>query len=170
MTTNPLILTLQLDGISFNFFNMQRQRYFPPERNFLAAHVTLFHHLPPGEAQIKNNLLQLASTQQELQLQVTGVRFLGNGVAYTLESAALQQLHKQLQIRWAPWLIPQDKQTLRPHVTVQNKVAAPVAKSLHAELSKNFVPFEAVGKGLQLWEYLGGPWKAVAVFLFQSGL
>ncbi len=167
MTTNPLILTLQLDDASFRFFNAQRQRYFPPERNFLAAHLTLFHHLSPEEPQIKNDLLQLAASQNELRLQVNRVVFLGAGVAYKIESAALQQLHKGLQNSWTNWLIPQDKQTLWPHVTVQNKVAARVAKDLHVELSENWVPFEACGKGLQLWEYLGGPWKPVETFLFQ---
>jgi len=46
MQKQPLILTLKLDEESQAFFDKQRALYFPPERNFLKAHLTLFHQLP----------------------------------------------------------------------------------------------------------------------------
>jgi hypothetical protein len=166
VNTAPLILTLELDDKSFRFFNALRQQHFPPERNFLAAHLTLFHDLPPNEPRIKEEIQQLAAMQNELLLQVTSVVSTGAGVAYKIESDGLKQLHKSLQKAWAAWLIPQDKQTLWPHVTVQNKVTAQQAKELHSKLAEGFVPFAAYGNGLRLWEYLGGPWKHVETFLF----
>ena len=42
----PLILTLKLDQASFTRLDALRQAHFPPERNWLSAHLTLFHHLP----------------------------------------------------------------------------------------------------------------------------
>ena len=42
----PLVLTLVLDAQSFAFFDGLRRRHFPPERNVIAAHLTLFHALP----------------------------------------------------------------------------------------------------------------------------
>ncbi|RZK87473.1 MAG: 2'-5' RNA ligase family protein, partial [Hymenobacter sp.] len=94
-----------------------------------------------------------------LPLQVTGLKFMGRGVMYTLENAALPALHRHLQRQWEPWLTPQDKQGLRPHITVQNKVDPAVARTLHEELAAGFQPFTAQGTGLALWAYKGGPWE-----------
>jgi hypothetical protein len=44
--TRPLILTLKMDRESFSRFEGLRQAHFPPHRNFIPAHLTLFHHLP----------------------------------------------------------------------------------------------------------------------------
>lgn len=165
----PLILTLALDAESFAFFNGLRQQHFPPERNFLAAHVTLFHHLPG--ARRPDLVAQLAArcqAQAPLNLQVTGLKFMGRGVAYALENEALQALHRELQAQWQPALTPQDQQKLRPHVTVQNKVDPAQARSLFEQLKADFVPFDATGTGLQLWAYRGGPWEAIQTFDFQQ--
>lgn len=165
----PLILTLTLDADSQQFFNELRQQHFPPERNFLAAHVTLFHHLPGTEyAAVTDYLTEVAAAQAPLALTVTGLRFLGRGVAYSLENAELRGLHRALQTRWQAHLTPQDQQKLNPHVTVQNKVDPAVARALHAELATGFAPFEAVGTGLQLWAYRGGPWEALQTFAFEN--
>jgi len=166
-TTAPLIITLTLDPASQQFFDDLRQQYFPPERNFLQAHLTLFHHLPGADYNhISTELTKVAAAEQALPLAVTGVRFLGRGVAYTLENQRLQALHKQLQTLWQPTLTPQDQQKLTPHVTVQNKVDPAVARALHQELAVEFRPFEATGTGLQLWAYRGGPWEALRTFAF----
>ncbi|WP_204248378.1 hypothetical protein [Hymenobacter sp. PAMC 26628] len=42
----PLILTLALDTDSQAYFDELRRQHFPAKINYLAAHVTLFHHLP----------------------------------------------------------------------------------------------------------------------------
>ncbi|SHL78499.1 2'-5' RNA ligase family protein [Hymenobacter psychrotolerans] len=163
----PLILTLALDADSQRFFDELRSRYFPPERNFLQAHLTLFHHLPgPDFNAIASQLTTLATQLQPLALAVTGLRFLGRGVAYTLENQELRTLHKELQTLWHPHLTPQDQQKLQPHITVQNKVEPAVARTLHQELAASFQPFEATGTGLQLWAYRGGPWEALQTFPF----
>lgn len=165
----PLILTLALDADSQALFNGLRQQHFPKERNYLQAHVTLFHHLPATERPIiEAELQELTSTLPLLSLRVTGLRFLGRGVAYDLENPTLQQLHKQLQTRWATWLKPQDQQRLKPHITVQNKVDPAVARALHQELQEQFVPFDATGTGLHLWAYRGGPWEKLREFGFEG--
>ncbi len=162
----PLILTLELDEKTFQFFDQQRKVHFPMERNFLAAHLTLFHHLPPWEQAVRDEIELAANQQPAFALSVTGIMFTGNGVAYKLESQRLSDTHKRMQHSWQQWLIPQDRQTLRPHVTIQNKVSSEKAKQLYEQLSQSFIPFEASGTGLSLWEYMGGPWKSVATFPF----
>ncbi len=164
---DPIVLTLQLDEVSFQYFNNQRQLYFPPERNFLKAHLTLFHHLPSEHfPQVQQVLEQAAQELQPLPLKVTAVKSMGKGVAYTLESHALQQLHLRLQQRWQPWLTAQDKQKLWPHVTVQNKVLPQQAKALQAQLQEQFSTFTATGIGFQVWAYKGGPWELLQEISF----
>ena len=167
MAVAPLILALALDSESQAFFDGQRRAHFPPERNHLAAHLTLFHALPGIEAAaIEATLATEAARQPLLDLPVRGVQFLGRGVAYVLESTELLDLHRRLQQTWHPWLTPQDRQPRRLHVTVQNKAEPAVARALFARLEAEFVPFLAVGLGLQLWTYRGGPWEARASWGF----
>ena len=63
-------------------------------------------------------------------------------------------------------LTPQDKAGWRPHITIQNKVAPEQARQLQAKLAASWTPFEALGEGLLLWRYLGGPWELVEEFRF----
>ena len=165
---HPLILTLTLDAKSAAFFDELRQRHFPPERNYLDAHLTLFHQLPGAQADsIVNTLEDISQRYRPLKVLVNEVRLLGKGVAYRAESKLLLQLHRQLQKQWRSYLTAQDQQKLWPHVTVQNKVSPEAAKELHEQLSEDFKPFEATGEGLHLWEYHGGPWTSKRAFSFQ---
>ncbi|GAB3326543.1 2'-5' RNA ligase family protein [Hymenobacter humi] len=163
----PLILTLTLDDAAQTYFNALRRRHFPPKINYLEAHLTLFHHLPGPELDAVCEQLRTCSlAHTELPLQVTGLRFLGRGVAFVLENPKLQALHRQLQHTFGPSLTPQDQQKLQPHITVQNKVDPAEARQLLADLQADFAPFGAVGTGLHLWAYRNGPWESVAEFPF----
>jgi len=165
----PLILTLALDERSFAFFDGQRRRFFPPERNFIPAHLTLFHRLP-GEhvGTIRDTLDGLCFAQRRFPLAVTNLRSLGRGVAYSLHSDDLARLHGELARLWVRWLTPQDRQKHQPHVTIQNNVEPPMARELLARLSSTFAPFEATGIGLDLWWYRGGPWEKACHFPFAA--
>lgn len=165
----PLILTLALDDASQQYFNKLRKLHFPPERNYLDAHLTLFHHLPQGEDAIIQAIEHLTKQHQKMQVQVTGLRSIGNGVAFSMESNPLQQMHKQLQNDWQQWLIPQDRQKLWSHITIQNKVKPEEAKKLKEMLEQDFEPFVVEGIGLSLYEYLGGPWKFVRCYELLEG-
>jgi len=170
MIADPLILTLKLDPHSFGLFESLRRAHFPPERNLIPAHLTLFHHLPgPQVAAIQADLKRTVRDMPALPLQVTGLKSLGRGVAFTLRSAALEDLRRHLADLWADWLIPQDRQGFRPHVTVQNKADPRVARETLAGLSRGFVPFAATGQGLLLWRYRGGPWEPLGGFPFAAG-
>lgn len=159
----PLILTLALDADSVAFFERMRRAHFPPERNVIAAHLTMFHALPgPALGEIVERLAAVAARTPPLALTVPGVRFMGHGTAYEIESAALKSLRAGLARGWAGWLTKQDAQGWRPHVTVQNKVSSGAAKALFAELRAGFEPFAATGTGLSLWHYRGGPWERAA--------
>lgn len=163
----PLILTLTLDESSQAYFNELREQYFPPERNHLEAHLTLFHHLPGEEkTALTERLEKAASDNHRLVLEVIEVKMIGRGVAYRLENKTLMKLHHQLVKDWKEWLTPQDRQKLWPHITVQNKVTKAKAQGLRDTLSESFEPFTIYGTGLKLWEYRGGPWKAIQEYYF----
>ncbi|WP_026464374.1 2'-5' RNA ligase family protein [Adhaeribacter aquaticus] len=165
--TAPLILTLQLNPAAFAFFNQLRKKHFPEKINYLDAHLTLFHHLPNVPA-VKELLEEVAARQKVISLEVTSVIKLGRGVAYKLESPVLKNLHAYLQKQWQPYLTPQDKQGLRPHVTVQNKVEPEIANKLYEELTAAFEPIRAEGVGFGLWEYRGGPWGKIKIYDFSA--
>ena len=165
---HPLIVTLLLDEPSQRRFDALREAHFPPDRNQLAAHVTLFHALPAAsEPQARADLAELAR-RPPFPVAVTGLRSLGRGVAYVLESDELAALHRELAARRRADLTRQDSQPLRAHVTVQNKVTAERARALLAALQADFVPYDVQAEGLGLWRYLGGPWEPVGAERFRS--
>lgn len=163
----PFVLTLEMDGDSFARFEALRRRHYPPERNRVPAHITLFHQLP-GERgrEIKTLLKALAAGRPPFGLRAVSVKSIGSGVAYFLESPQLSALREQLAGEWRPWLDAQDRGPFRPHVTVQNKVAPKDADALQRALAAGFRPFDIGTLGLHLWRYRGGPWDSVALFRF----
>ena len=162
MTT---IVTLALEEGMQRWFETQRQAHFPPALNRIPAHVSLFHSLP-GDANTRYVLSEASATQKPFALQMDGVRSMGRGVMYTLQSPELMRLHRELAAKFTPFLTPQDKQPLRPHVVVQNKVEPAEAKVLLAQLQAGFARREAAAVGLDWWEYMGGPWRLLERFAF----
>ncbi|SEK82644.1 2'-5' RNA ligase family protein [Xaviernesmea oryzae] len=151
-------------------FDALRRRHFPPARNVIAAHVTLFHKLPgEDEAAIRAMLARESAEWTGFTVQVRPPRLLGYGVAFDLDSAELLALHADLAARFAEVLSPQDRQRFRPHVTVQNKVTPEEARHTCAMLSDGFAPFAFQADGLALWRYQGGPWEPAGEFRFRRG-
>ena len=149
------------------WFEAQRQAYFPPALNRIPAHLSLFHQLP-GEAATAHVLRAAAAAQAPFPLQLEGVRSMGRGVMYTLASPPLHALHRRLAAQFGPYLTLQDRQSLRPHVVVQNKVESAEAKLLLAQLQAGFRGREVRSTGLLWWEYLGGPWRKLEEFPFMG--
>jgi 2'-5' RNA ligase len=166
-SSEPLIVTLLLDDEAQERFDRLRAVHFPPDRNFLAAHVTLFHALPGEHLDAVRTELTGAADREAFDVAVTGLRFLGRGVAFTLESTELTAVRGGLASAWQPWLTPQDRQRHAPHVTVQNKVEPAAARALHDRLAADFVPCRVRARGLGLWRYLGGPWEPVSEHRFR---
>jgi 2'-5' RNA ligase len=165
----PLILTLQIDPAAQGRFDAERTAHFPPKRNHLPAHLTLFHNLPSTAAEAIGSRLRAAcDVQPSFALEVHDLWMMGQGVAYRLRSSALTRLHATLAETWRDWLTPQDRQPLRPHVTIQNKAGAEQARLLHDQMRAGFVPFEICGMGLLLWHYRGGPWEPAATYPFND--
>lgn len=159
----PFVVTAALDDGAFAWFDDLRRAHFPPGRNQVPAHLTLFHALPGGEeAAIGEALKAAAAPRAPMRLEVRGPWFLGRGVAYRIGSAELEELRAELAAAFSPWLTAPDRAPFRPHITIQNKAQPAAARSLLEDLQQSFEPFDIVAEGLLVWRYLGGPWARVA--------
>ncbi|HEX8384307.1 MAG TPA: 2'-5' RNA ligase family protein [Sphingomonas sp.] len=149
------------------WFDAERQAHFPPERNQLSAHLTLFHHLPPSVAdELKHRLASETRGIAAPDARLAGLISLGRGVAYRIESPELAAIRARLAEAFAGLLTPQDAGGWRPHVTIQNKVDPRVAKLLLGSLQRDFRPRAVELAGLATWWYRGGPWEPLSRHMF----
>ncbi|WP_294319656.1 2'-5' RNA ligase family protein [uncultured Sphingomonas sp.] len=163
----PIIVTALFGHEDQAWFERQRRAYFPPERNVLAAHCTMFHHLAPElAAELKQRLSALTRGVSAPIARVGGLMNLGRGVAYRIESPDLESVRAELADAFGSMLTPQDRAGWRPHVTIQNKVEPATAKALLAELSARFSPRPLKIAGLASWWYRGGPWEQLSRNMF----
>lgn len=163
-----LIVTAELASADFAWFDSLRRRHFPPERNVLGAHLTMFHALPPSkETEIRRDLAGLAA-QSRPRAMVAGLMNLGGGVAFRIVSDDLDQIRGELAERFRGLLTAQDAGGWRPHITIQNKVSSSEAVRLRAELEQTFEPHSLNICGLSLNRYLGGPWEPIATYAFRG--
>ena len=165
----PLIVTALFGDEDFAYFDGLRRLHFPPERNMLRAHLTLFHHLPHSvEHELASHIRQVTKDVAP-RAELSGLMSLGRGVAFRIRSEDLQNIRAEIADRFAALLIPQDQAGWRPHVTVQNKVEPRAARDLLSELEAGFDPRPVRIAGLAIWHYLGGPWQVSGAWRFGSG-
>ena len=165
----PLILTAELPKDLHRWATRLRTEHFPPERNYLEAHVTLFHALPPQyEEEACDYLKQLVSEFAPIEARLEGIMSLGGGTALKLSSIDMLTLRDQIADRFHGLLAQQDQHRPRLHVTIQNKVAAKEAKALQQVLEFTVEPCDFRFAGLALHRYRGGPWDFVRRFAFRG--
>lgn len=171
MTTGPapIIVTAVFGREDFAHLDTLRTRHFPPERNMVPAHLTLFHHLPPSIGdELKSRLKAETRGAQTPRARLSRVMSLGQGVAFGVESPELTEIRERLADAFTGLLMPQDRQPWRPHITIQNKVASSEAKALLDALSADFEPQPLKIAGLASWYYRGGPWEALSAHTFSG--
>lgn len=165
--TNPIIVTATFGDGDNGWLQDLRRTHFPPERNQVPAHLTLFHHLPPGvEAELGRRLAQVTASPPP-RATIAGVIDLGHGTALRVESEMLETIRADLTEAFHGLLTPQDQAPWRPHVTIQNKVEARTAKTLQRQLRLDFEPRPLAISGLTSWRYLGGPWEEIRRHAFR---
>ncbi|MDP5277932.1 2'-5' RNA ligase family protein [Sphingomonas sp. DG1-23] len=163
----PLIVTALFGRQDQAWFDVLRRAHYPPGRNLLDAHLTLFHHLPPSAGEeLKQRLSGETRGIRAPRARVTGLMSLGGGVAYRIEAPELDAIRERLSDAFAGMLMPQDAGRWRPHVTVQNKVTPSLAKVVLGALSRDFRSREVEIAGLASWWYRGGPWEAHSRHMF----
>ncbi|RZM20297.1 MAG: 2'-5' RNA ligase family protein, partial [Sphingomonas sp.] len=76
----PIIVTALFGRQDTAFFDAMRREHFPPERNQLDSHLTLFHHLPPsGLDELKHRLNQETRGLPAPRARIGGLMSLGRG-------------------------------------------------------------------------------------------
>jgi 2'-5' RNA ligase superfamily len=166
---SPIIITAQMGKGDQLWADALRKAHFPPERNYLSAHITLFHHLPPTHLpQIKARLAAMARENGQPSAMLSEVMMLGRGVAYRIDCPDLLAMREELAEGFTGLLTPQDQARPRLHITVQNKVEPAEAKALHAELSATFELRALAITGLAAHYYRGGPWEQIQSWSFSG--
>ncbi len=155
----PIIVTALMGAADFAWAEGMRRAHFPPERNQVPAHVTLFHHLPPSLLEELRHRLKRLCAGPAPAAMISDVMLLGRGVAYRVESAELMAIRDELAEAFTGLLVPQDQGRPRFHITVQNKVEPGEARALYQILRQDFRPKPLAIAGLAAWHYREGPWE-----------
>lgn len=142
------------------YFDALRAAHFPPARNQLRAHITLFHQLPPSCLDELDRLIKALVADAAPAATVGAPYSLGKGVAYQIHSPELLAIRERIAEWFGGSLSAQDQGIPRLHITVQNKVESATAKVLLAALMRDYEPRPLSIIGIAAHHYLGGPWQS----------
>ncbi|PZU11991.1 2'-5' RNA ligase family protein [Sphingomonas sp.] len=163
----PIIVAALLAPADLAWLDGLRRAHFPPERNMLPAHLTLFHHLPPSiSAEARQRIARLARASPPPVARASGLIPLGRGVAIRITSPDLERIRGDLAEDFAGLLTPQDQAGWRPHVTIQNKASPEAARTLLTELRAGFRERPVGIAGIATYFYRGGPWEPLSRHMF----
>jgi len=167
MTGGPIIVTATFGDGDNGWLQELRRAHYPPERNQVPAHLTLFRHLPPSlEGELATRLARFAASPPPFA-SVLGVMDLGEGTALRVESESLMRIRDELAEIFHGMLMPQDMTAWSPHVTIQNKVARREARALQQKLRATFSPRPLAIRALAAWRYRDGPWEPIRSWPFR---
>jgi 2'-5' RNA ligase len=165
--TGPVIVTATFGDGDNGWLQDLRRTHYPPERNRVPAHLTLFRQLPPSlEPELATRLAGAAAAAPP-RAEIAGIVAMGEGTAFRIESEALEMVRADLAEAFHGLLTPQDQAPWRPHITIQNKVARREAKALQQQLGASFAPRPLAIRALAAWRYLGGPWEPIRAWPFR---
>ena len=163
----PLIVSALLGSQDFAWLDTLRRAHFPPERNRLPAHLTLFHHLPPSLLPELKRRLGDAVRVAPPRAEAAGLIDLDGGVAVRIVSPKLEDIRADLAESFHGALTPQDRASWRPHVTIQNKVTRSVARALITDLEGGFRARSIQIEALAVWSYHAEAWHPVSRHAFR---
>ncbi len=165
----PFIVTAELPGDVFAWADGLRRAHFPPERNWLKAHVTLFHAFAPSlRDELRGLLGTVAGESAPPLVRIEGLMNLGKGTAIALRSPALLAIRERIAEHFHGALTAQDAHPPRLHITIQNKVTLEAAKTLQRALAEAVPTREFAITGLGLHLYLGPLWEGQGVWPFRG--
>ena len=172
--SQPFVLTATIPEPVRGWAEGLRRAHFPPERNHLHAHVTLFHAFAPSlREELLSFLPQVVAEFAPPEGRITGLLDFGKGTAIRLEAPELRSLRGLIAEHFHGSLTEQDLHDPRPHITIQNKVTKEDARALQAELRPQLDPWIDRGTfkfpALELHLYQGGPWEKLRDFSFRGG-
>lgn len=164
----PLLITAELPRDVFAWADGLRRAHYPPERNRLGAHVTLFHGLPPSAKADIRRLLGRTAARSAPEARISGVMDLGHGTALSVESEAMIAVHAELAERLHGLIQQKDARPLRLHITIQDKVSHAEARALQADLPCRLRPVRFAFRGLLLSHWRDALWRPAQLYRFRG--
>ena len=168
MADAPILVTATFAPGDDGWLQELRRTHYPPERNRVPAHLTLFRLLPPSAESELGRRLAAAVKAPPPRAAIAGLMDLGEGTALRVDSQELEAIRDDLAEALHGLLTPQDQAPWRPHVTIQNKVAPREARRLQAQLRGRYEGRALAIPALAAWRYLGGPWEAIRSWSFRG--
>jgi hypothetical protein len=163
----PIVVTALFGPGDDGWLQHLRRTHYPPERNRVPAHLTLFRQLPPSIEPELSSRLAAATAAPPPKAFVAGIMDLGEGTAFRIESDELEIIREEVAEALHGLLTPQDQAPWRPHVTIQNKVEPGEARRLQQSLRATFELRPLAIRALASWRYLGGPWEPLKTHPFR---
>jgi hypothetical protein len=165
----PFIVTAELPGDLFAWADGLRRAHYPPERNRLAAHVTLFHAFAPSLREELGRVLgQFAGEYARPSARIDGLMNLGKGTALAIHSPQMLAIREHIAEHFHGALTAQDSHTPRLHITIQNKVTSQEAKALQRSLAATLTPRDFLFPALGLHLYCETHWDSQGLWPFRG--
>jgi 2'-5' RNA ligase len=165
----PLILTFKLDSDSQQRLDRWRGAHFPKDRNFLKAHLTIYHQLPGQMLKgIQESLTTFVKSHAVIPLRFDRLMMRQGFVGVGVTSEEMLIYKSELNALFHADLRAQDRQPYRPHVTVTNKGSPREAENVFRQLEAEFEPWDGQILALELYHYRGGPWELADIFEFSG--
>ena len=164
----PVIITALMGPEDFAWADGLRRACYPPERNIVPAHITLFRHLPSTLLPEVADRMKRLCKETAPSASLTGINARDGTVWFDVKSEGLLALRDELADAFAGLLTPQDQVRPRLHITVQNKAGVRQARALAERLRKEFRPRPLRIAGLAAWHYRNGPWELAVKASFRG--
>jgi hypothetical protein len=165
----PFIVTADLPPAIQGWADGLRRAHYPPERNKISAHVTLFHAFAPSlRDELRGVLAGLAGEFAAPTATLSGIMPLGTGTALAIDSPGMLWVREMIAEHFHGALTSQDSHAPRLHITIQNKVTAQTAKVLQRQLAATLEPRSFTFHGLGLHLYRDTHWDTVGTWSFRG--
>jgi hypothetical protein len=165
---HPIVVTALFGPGDDGWLQEMRRAHYPPERNRVPAHLTLFHQIPPSAESELFRRIALYAAAPPPRATILGVMDLGAGTALRVESEELEDIRFDLAEGLHGLLSVQDRAPWRPHITIQNKVEPKDARALQQRLRATFEPRPLAIRALAAWRYMDGPWEKIRDWPFRG--
>ena len=93
---SALIVTADFGADDFAWLEGLRRTHYPPDRNRVPVHLTLFHALPPSAESEARRQLSLRTGRPAPRAAIAGLMDLGGGVAFRVVSDDLDEMRDEL--------------------------------------------------------------------------
>jgi hypothetical protein len=166
--TPHIVLAVLPDALQARLDALRRTHY-PPDRNRVPAHCTLFHAIPGMVApELAATLARLTATTPPPRARIDRIIDLDGGTALGLASADLAHVREELADHFHGLLTGGDAVPPRFHITLQNKVDRRTAHILQAELAGTWRAIDTPIPAIAVHRVIDGAWLPVGTWRFRA--